>query len=77
MHRAGGGVEGGGGGVRFCCCCCGERWERPVLRARPGEGERGAAAGGVWNDTRPGLRLPPLGAAVPAKAGFGSMVVGK
>ena len=77
LHSAGGGVEGGGGGARFCCCCCGERWERPALRWRPGEGERGVAAGGVWNDTRAVFRLPPLGAAMPAKAGSGSMVVGK
>ena len=73
LHGAGGGVEGGGGGARFC----GERWERPALRWRPGEGERGVVAGGVWNDTRPAFRLPPLGAAMPAKAGSGSMVVGK
>ena len=77
LHGAGGGVEGGGGGARFCCCRCGECWGRPVLRARPGEGGRGVAAGGVWNDTRAVFRLPPLGAAVPAKAGSSSMVVGK
>jgi hypothetical protein len=31
------------------------------LRARPGDGGRGVAAGGVWNDTRAVFRLPPWG----------------
>jgi hypothetical protein len=72
--EGGGGVEGGGGGARFSCCRCGERWGRPVLRARPGEGERGVAAGGVGK-TR--VRLSAYrfwGPRRVQKAGSGSMV---